>query len=121
MKRPEDDLQALCFQWLRLARPDVFAFAIPNGGHRNKITAARLRRTGVTPGVADIGVLIVGGVGFIEMKAGKGVQSDAQCGFEDECFIRGIPYQVCRSLEAFQGVIAAWCPRPRFERKRSAA
>ena len=28
-------------------------FAIENGGHRNKVTAGRLKRAGVTPGVSD--------------------------------------------------------------------
>ena len=31
-----------------------FAFAIPNGGLRNKVTASRLRAEGVKPGVPDV-------------------------------------------------------------------
>jgi hypothetical protein len=51
--------QALYFQWLEYvriggepARPHFFA--VPNGGSRHRIEAARMKAQGVTPGVADI-------------------------------------------------------------------
>lgn len=50
-------------------------FAIPNGGARDRITAAKLKREGVKPGVADL-MLPVAAAGyhglFIEMKRQDG-------------------------------------------------
>lgn len=109
-KHPEDNLQGLCFDWLRLARPDVFAFAIPNGGKRAAREAARLKRLGVTAGVADIGVLLDRGeVGFIELKVPPNTLTDAQEQFRDECRGRAIQWAECRRFEEFQDVINAWC------------
>ena len=49
----EDDLQAATAQFLRVQYPDILAFHTPNGGHRLKSVAAKLKRQGVTPGVPD--------------------------------------------------------------------
>jgi len=120
MKRshPEDDLQALCFAWLRLARPDVLAWAVPNGGKRAPREAARLRKQGVTPGVADITVVLPDNrCGQIEMKAGKAPLSEDQQLFRDECQKRGMPWFVCRSFVEFQAIINGWCGK----RERKAA
>lgn len=52
----------------------AFLFAIPNGGQRNKITAARLKAEGVRAGVPDLFLAIprapYSGL-FIEMKRAK--------------------------------------------------
>ena len=113
---PEDDLQAACIRWVRLARKDVIVFAIPNGGKRGRIEAARLIGLGVLTGVADLAVLLPwprGGVGFIELKAGNAKLSPAQEWFEAECLSRGLPYSVCRSFSKFQAAIESWCgPSP---------
>lgn len=114
-KQPEDGLQGLCFAWLRLARPDVFAFAIPNGGRRALREAARLKLLGVTAGVADICVLmprqVTGFPGFIELKVRPNKLTKPQKAFRDECKERGIPWAECTSFEEFQGTINAWCGR----------
>ncbi|MDR1081334.1 MAG: VRR-NUC domain-containing protein [Deltaproteobacteria bacterium] len=44
---------AVC-QWLARARPDVFWFAIPNGGSRHLHEAVKLKNSGVRPGVPDL-------------------------------------------------------------------
>ncbi len=114
MKRnqPEDGLQGLCFAWLRLQRPDVFAFAIPNGGKRAPREAARLKKLGVTAGVADICILHQRiRTGFIELKIRPNKLTDAQVVFRDECKHFGIPWAECTSFEEFQGTINAWCGR----------
>jgi hypothetical protein len=41
-------------------RPGVYWFAVPNGGHRNKVTAARLKKEGVRAGVQDLHFLVPG-------------------------------------------------------------
>lgn len=54
---------------LKLKYPNIIAnFAIPNGGSRNVIEAANLKREGVTAGVPDYLVIFVHFVLFIEMK-----------------------------------------------------
>src|SRR5690554_620263 len=54
----EDQEQAWLFQWARRNEKEIpelaRLFAIPNGGHRSKRTAALLKLTGVKRGVPDI-------------------------------------------------------------------
>ena len=46
---PEHDLQVDCVQWFSLQYPSLRGrlFAVPNGGHRSKTEAARLKAEGV--------------------------------------------------------------------------
>lgn len=119
-RRLEDGLQKLCFQWLTLARPDVYAFAIPNEAKRSPRTAGRMRAMGLTAGVADICILAppncgIAGPGFIELKIRPNKLTEPQEAFRDECMRRGVPWAECTSFEEFQGVIRAWCGH-RFSR-----
>ena len=66
----EHDEQAGFVQWFRAKWPRVLVFAIPNGGKRSIVTAKRLRREGVTPGVPDL-YIPAWGI-WIEMKRQKG-------------------------------------------------
>jgi hypothetical protein len=54
----EDAHQAALFNWVRLALPKFpklkLLHAIPNGGQRNKIVAAKLKAQGVQAGVPDL-------------------------------------------------------------------
>lgn len=77
--------QALLFRWADLNRgrlPELaLMFHIPNGGTRNTVEAAHLKRQGVKPGVPDIFIPAARGRYhgmFIEMKADRGRVSDAQ-------------------------------------------
>ena len=70
--------QAALFAWIGLQPQDSplrLAFAIPNGGLRNKVTAARMKAEGVRSGVPDIFLPVARlhfhGL-FIEMKIGYG-------------------------------------------------
>lgn len=56
--------------WFRKNYEGVRIIAIPNGGHRNIVTAVRLKSEGVTPGVPDM--LIPAWNLWIEMKRKKG-------------------------------------------------
>lgn len=40
--------------WFKRTYPDTTIFAIPNGGKRGALTAAKLKMEGVLPGVPDI-------------------------------------------------------------------
>jgi hypothetical protein len=62
--------QVQTVSWFRKTYPGVKIFAIPNGGHRNKITAAKLKAEGVLPGVPDLFVPHFNL--WIEMKMQKG-------------------------------------------------
>ena len=68
--------QSLFFNWLRFAHPEVYqhTFHVPNGGQRNRVTGAKLKREGVKPGVPDIIVALPKGhwsALFIEFKAAR--------------------------------------------------
>jgi len=58
MKQQEHNEQVAVFAWARWAEaqyPELaLLFAVPNGGARNKVTAARLKAEGVKRGVLDI-------------------------------------------------------------------
>ena len=75
----EDREQAAVIQWAEYESgrlPGVnLIYAIPNGGSRNKIEAANLKRTGVKPGVPDLFLPVArrGCHGlYIEMKRREG-------------------------------------------------
>lgn len=78
MKQYEADQQRKLFQWttfIRTEYPEVdLMFHIPNGGSRNKLEAANLKRQGVKAGVPDLFLPVSrGGYHglFIELKYGK--------------------------------------------------
>jgi len=50
----EDQEQAAFVRWFRLQFPGEIIFAIPNGGHRTKSVAAKMKWTGTLPGVWDL-------------------------------------------------------------------
>lgn len=91
------------WQWDSVPVPALrWLHSIPNGGARDKVTAARLKAEGVRSGVADV-LLPVGvyegshvrhGL-YIEMKAGKGKQSAEQIDFQRHCDRFGYKYVVC--------------------------
>jgi hypothetical protein len=67
----EHEHQCAFFRWMRIQYPKVLAYAIPNGGQRNKIVAAKLKKEGVTAGIPDIFVADGKPGLFIEMKEPK--------------------------------------------------
>lgn len=78
--------QAALFCWAGL--PNVrglypaleWMYAIPNGGQRDKVTAAKLKAEGVKAGIADVHLPVRTDSGFsglyIELKRANGVPSD---------------------------------------------
>jgi hypothetical protein len=111
MKFTESKLQSACVQWFRTQYPNTVIFAIPNGGNRNPITGAILKREGVIAGVADLFVMRrnadYAGL-FIEMKAGKGKRSEAQIAFFDKAIEAGYAYYVCRSFDEFTSTVKTY-------------
>jgi hypothetical protein len=54
--------------------PECLLFAVPNGGHRNIITAKKLKDEGVRAGVPDLFLAVPRGIWhglFVEMKRNK--------------------------------------------------
>ena len=105
MKNEEHLEQCAFFDWLRLVYPKIYkiTFAIPNGGQRNIITAARLKKEGVKAGVPDIFVPQARGVWhglFIEMKSKKGRLSKFQVDFMWGLLDAGYQFYECHSWEA---------------------
>lgn len=81
------------------AAPNVFAVAIPNAGKRSGRMGARMKDEGLTPGAADLCILLPAGrCAWMETKAAKGRQSDVQKGFEAKCRRLGHRYRVVRTL-----------------------
>ena len=106
MKQQEANEQCKVIQYCALRKIPVFH--IPNGGSRNKMEAANLKRQGVKAGVPDLFFPVAkwGYHGlFIEMKYGKNKTTDAQ----DE-WIRLLKkndylVHVCYGFDSARGVI----------------
>ena len=76
-----------------------------NGGLRTVKTAALMKAMGVKAGIADIVLLWLGRVAFIELKTDKGRLSPAQIEFAGWCDLNGFAYYTCRSLSEIEAVL----------------
>lgn len=105
----EHDLQKTVCQYLDAVLPSsVRYFAVPNGGHRNKATAGRLKAEGVKAGIPDLVFLRGGSAAFVEMKTGTGRLSVAQAEFLEWAVANGFEAAVCRSVDDVRGLLKAW-------------
>lgn len=107
----EHDLQVGCVRWFRYEFP-AFApllFAIPNGGRRDYVAAAKLKAEGVVPGVPDLLLAVPRGeyhALWIEMKNGKaGELSPAQKEMHERLRAQGYRVEVCRTFEGFVTIL----------------
>jgi len=86
-------------------------YHIPNGGSRNAIEAANLKKQGVKSGVPDI-CLPVARMGFhglfIEMKVGKNKPSDNQKRWISDLNEQGYRAEVCYGWEEASKVISEY-------------
>jgi hypothetical protein len=117
---PERAIQTAIVKALKkYSRPQsCFWYAIPNGGKRDVITAARLKAEGVQPGAPDLGfVLPFGLAAFLEIKAEKGRQSVSQEFIEKQINALGGRYAVAHSVDEAWGVLAAWGVLPSEAKK----
>ena len=99
-RSPEHDIQAAFFDWARMHPRARRAYAVPNGGKRNLITAARLKREGVRAGVLDVCLPIpCGGAAglYIEFKAGRNTLSQEQADESAQLVRDGYAVAVCWS------------------------
>lgn len=97
----EDQEQTALFKWLDAK--GILAFAIPNGGHRDLVTATIMKRTGTKRGVPDIFIPIptkrAHGL-FIEMKRKDGgVVSKHQQEWIEKLIDNGYDAVVCKGAD----------------------
>lgn len=105
----EDDLQKYAAYVLTDACKKTLWFHVPNGGKRNKVTAALLKKFGVKPGVADILIFRPRRSNLaVEVKTKTGVQSDDQKKFQLHWEQLGGIYVIVRTPEQIEALI------PRF-------
>lgn len=110
----EEAEQAALFEWAAYKAgqwPELaFMFHIPNGGLRNKATAARLKAAGVKPGVPDIFLPVTRGQHaglFVEMKYGSNKPSKEQQRYFDMLQREGYAVEVYYGCEqAIQAITA---------------
>lgn len=109
MKTTEHILQVDCVNYFRLRYPKGLIYAIPNGGQRNVIVAAKLKAEGVLSGVPDLHIAIAknGFHGlYIELKNGKvGKVSENQKTIMEKLQSEGYRCEVCRSFDEFRTII----------------
>jgi predicted RecB family endonuclease len=106
METTEHDEQCALFQWAALMENRIPGlknlFAIPNGGHRYKAVAVKMKAEGVKAGVPDI-FLAVPRSGFhglfIEMKAGRNKTSEKQNEWIAKLIQSGYMVVVCYGFE----------------------
>ena len=90
----EYDEQVVVVQYCDLKH--IACFAIPNGGSRNKVEAARMQASGVKAGVPDLCIPVPSGQYhslYIEMKYGKNKTSPAQDAWIER--LRKLGHKVC--------------------------
>lgn len=105
----EHKIQAAIVSYLRRVAPDIFVYAIPNGGGRSLSEGKKLKAEGVRAGVPDLGLILPDGrAAFLEVKTATGGLSPLQRGFRDWCAARGVPWALVRSIEDAAAALAAW-------------
>lgn len=105
--------QAALFRWMQVRHPLAakLAYHVPNGGHRVKAVAAKLKAQGVKAGVSDICLPMARGGWFglyIEFKATPphaAPVSDSQTAFLMAVEQQGYMAIVCRGMDEAMQVI----------------
>lgn len=110
MKSKEAQLQQLCVAWFKLTYRSYsgLLFASANGGSRNVIEAANLKKQGVLPGVADLQLAVPNSYYhglFIEVKIKPNKQQPSQIEFQNNVEKQGYCYMVIYDFEQFKKVI----------------
>lgn len=99
MALSEHAIQSAYFDWARRHPEARRAYAIPNGGKRNLLTAVKLKKEGVRPGVPDVCLPIPrgGSAGlYIEFKSARGRLSPEQVDEVGTLVRDGYCVAVCR-------------------------
>jgi hypothetical protein len=112
-KLSESQQQAECVRWFRQQFPEFekLLYAVPNGGFRNKRTAAILRKEGVISGIPDQ-CLAVARKGFhglyIEQKIKGNKPTDNQKELLSLLTAQGYKCEVAYSITQFKEIITTY-------------
>lgn len=112
----EHDLQVACVNEFRYLNPRFadLLIAIPNGGKRNEIVAAKMKAEGVVAGVPDLFFAHPSGEWhglFLEMKNGKaGVVSEHQKRMMTMLTQHGYKCVICRTRDDFFAALKEYAP-----------
>lgn len=103
----EDALQQKCVFWFWNNFPDLrkLLFSVPNGGTRTKREGAKLKKTGLTPGVSDLLFMYKGVCYCIELKVPGGSQKPTQKEWQDKVESQGFHYFIVWNLQEFKELI----------------
>ena len=104
----ESEIQQSCVSWFKYAWQQYICFAVPNGGSRNAIEAANMKKEGVMAGVSDLIIIADHKILFVEMKTRKGRQQESQKAFQRKVEQLGFKYVVCHSLDEFMIAVNGW-------------
>ena len=112
MVQHEENEQITVFKWAAMQQkvyPELaLLHHVPNGGQRNKVTAARLKAAGVKSGVPDICLPVpkdeFHGL-YIELKYGKNKPSENQKKWIEQLNKQGYKAKVCYGAEEAIAVI----------------
>lgn len=113
MRDIEHNIQVTCVNRFRNDYPDLVGLliAIPNGGKRPKVTAARLKAEGVVAGVSDMFLFVAAG-GYhglaLEFKTEDGQQSPAQKAWQKAVEKQGFKYAIIHNFIEFDETIEAY-------------
>lgn len=121
-KEPEHDIQVEFFRWVdkhlgKIPGLDLI-HAVPNGGERHRIVAAKMKAEGVRKGVLDVQWPVARGgfVGLdIEFKAPDGNPSKEQRERIDSLQQEGWLAVVCWSWDAAARVVLGYAGLPRMQ------
>jgi hypothetical protein len=110
----EDSIHQSIVRYLRSILPHGWiVMHVPNGGSRNPIEGAKLKRLGVVAGWPDISIYggghnSGGQAFFLEVKAAKGRVSQCQHMIMDKLKDMGFPVAVVRSIDDARERISEW-------------
>jgi hypothetical protein len=107
-RQSEKCLQYLCQQWLEKSGlwGRILIFHVPNERRGGIGAVMHFKRMGVRPGVADY-LVFTSRDAAIELKEADGKQRKDQERFQRQWEATGKSYFVVRTLDEFQGVMAA--------------
>ncbi len=108
MARPEDLVQRAILDYIAVAAPAVFVYAIPNAARRAPSGNAGNAVPGLRPGMPDLGLIWQGKAYFIEVKAGKGTISAAQCDTAGLLHTAGAQVTFCWSIDDVRHALDVW-------------